>query len=354
MIFQQPDLNQLKRPDKKRFLGVAFFVLLAMVFIYGSARFGLGSNEIDVANENDSLWQRVSNLFTISTEKQMTIDVDLDYVMPKEEKDRWDILILGIRGEDTENAEETGALLTDTMMLLSYDQKTRKTSLVSIPRDLYVRIYGTKRDKINSAYEIGLLRKNSLGFTKKLISRITGVYVDNAVVIDFSSFKKVIDDLGGIDVKLEQPFTEKQQWGYEFYLPAGNNHLDGQTALYYARSRFSSSDFDRAQRQQKIIMAVKDKVFELNLMSEPIKTLTILNTIRQNIDTDLGIWDVNGLLDLSKEFQNADDEIKKYVMTTENLLYESHVQTDIGNLYVLLPQGDNLQAIKQLFQNILQ
>ncbi|MDP3793014.1 MAG: LCP family protein [bacterium] len=352
MNFSQPDSNQSNTPNKKRYWGVMFFVLLAMGLIYGSAQLGLGSNEIEISHDDKTVWQKVANLFAISAEKQPTIDDDPEYEMPKEERNRWDILILGIRGEDDENAEEAGALLSDTIMVLSYDEITKKMSLVSIPRDLYVRIYGTKKDKINSAYEIGILRKNSLGFTKKLISRITGVYIDNAIVLDFASFKTVIDDLGGVDVELEKPFTEKQQWGYEFNLPAGQNHLNGQTALYYTRSRFSSSDFDRAQRQQKIILAIKDKILELNLLTDPIKSLSILNSIRKNIETDLNVWDASGLLELSRQF-NTESVVQRYVITTENLVYESNMQTEYGNLYVLLPNGDNLRGIKALFQNIL-
>lgn len=360
MTFQQPDFNQFKRPDKKRYISAMFFVLTAMALIYGLSMYGLGSNEINVANEDRTLWHKVANLFTNTTNsKEPTIDDDPDYVMPKEEKDRWDILIMGIRGEDQKDADQTGALLTDTIMLLSYDKTTQKTTLVSIPRDLYLRIYGTKKDKINSAYEIGLLRKNGLGFTKKLFSRITGVYIDNIIIIDFSSFEQIVNDLGGVDIELAQPFSEKQQWGYEFSLPAGPNHLDGQDALYYARSRFSSSDFDRAQRQQKIIMAIKDKVFQLNLISDPIKTLSILNTIRKNVNTDLGIWDIGSLTELKNQFGlpvqagGAADKIKSYSISTANLLYESHVQTDIGNLYILLPNDDNLQGIKNFFQEVV-
>ena len=353
-MFQNQDFNQPNNLNKKRYIGVVFLVILTTLFMFGMIKFSIGSHEIDVANEEGTLWQKVANLFTISGEKEPTIDDDPDYIMPEDDKGRWDILLLGIRGEDDEDADEAGALLTDTIMVLSYDKTTKKTSLVSIPRDLYIRIYGTKKDKINSAYEIGVLRKNGLGFTKKLISRITGVYLDNIVVLDFSSFKQVIDDLGGVDITLEQPFTETQQWGYEFTLPKGENRLDGQTALYYVRSRFSSSDFDRAQRQQKIIMATKDKVLQLNLLADPIRTLTILNTIRKNISTDLNIWDVGGLLELSKEFESAGEKTKRFVITTENLVYETHIQTDTGNLYVLLPNGDNLQGIKQLFQEILQ
>lgn len=360
MNFHQPDYNQLPKPsptqvgDKKRYIGVAVFILLAVGLIYGASIYGIGAHEVEVANDSDgTIWQKVTNVFKAS-EKKQTIENDPDYTMPKPEDDRWDLLVLGIRGEDSEDAEETGALLSDTVMIISYDKKTGKTSMVSIPRDLYIRIYGEKKDKINSAYEIGILRKNGIGFTKKLLSRITGIYIDSAIVLDFSSFKKIIDDLGGIDVTLDKPFSEKQQWGYEFSLPAGTNHLDGENALYYARSRFSSSDFDRAQRQQKVIMAVKDKIMTLNLLSDPIKTLYILNTIRSNIETDLNIWDTGSLLDLSKQFGGAGEKVKRYVITTENLVYESHIQTDVGNLYVLLPNGDNFLQIKQIFQEVLQ
>src|SRR3989344_2515737 len=272
MNFQQPNFNQLNKPlsgqagDKKRYISVAFFILSAVGIIYGASIYGIGANEIKVANKDkeETIWGKVANLFAVSSEKKMTLENDPDYIMPKPEDNRWDLLVLGIRGED-EIDQEVGALLTDTMMLISYDKETQRTSMVSIPRDLYVRIYGEKTDKINSAYEIGILRNNELGFTKKLISRITGVYIDSAIVVDFSSFEKIIEDLGGIDVVLDKPFTEAQQWGYEFSLPAGENHLDGQTPPYYARSRFSLSDFDWAQRQQKIIMAIKDKVLALDL-----------------------------------------------------------------------------------------
>lgn len=358
MNFHQPDYNQLPKPlsaragDKKRYISVAVFILLAVGLIYGASIYGIGAHEVNVVNEDGTLWQKMANVFKTS-EKKQTIENDPDYTMPKPEDDRWDLLVLGIRGEESEDADEAGALLTDTMMVISYNKKTGRTSMVSIPRDLYVRIYGEKKDKINSAYEIGILRQNGIGFTKKLLSRITGVYIDSALVLDFSSFKKIVDDLGGIEITLDKPFSEKQQWGYEFSLPAGINHLDGENILYYVRSRFSSSDFDRAQRQQKVIMAVKDRVMTLNLLSDPVKTLSILNTIRSNIETDLNIWDAGSLLNLSKQFNEADGKVKRYVITTENLVYESHIQTDVGNLYVLLPNGDNFLQTKQLFQDIL-
>ena len=356
MNFKQPNFNQPFKSDKKRYLSVIFFVLAAMGVLYFIPMLGLGEHSIDVASEGQTnLWQKMANIFSSSETgaKEPTIDDDPDYTMPKSDDGRWDLLVMGMRGEDQKDADTTGALLTDSIMLISYDQKTGKTSMVSIPRDLYLRIYGTKKDKINVVYEMGLYRGGSgLNFAKKLFSRITGVYIDSVVIIDFSAFDQIITELGGVDITLDKPFSEKQQWGYEFSLPAGKNHLDAEQALYYARSRFSSSDFDRAERQQKIIMALKDKITAMNILSDPVRTLSILNTLRNNIKTDLDIWDIGSLITLSNKFKDAGN-VKKYVMTTENLLYESHVQTNVGNLYILLPKEDNLQGIKQMFRDIL-
>jgi len=339
----------MSKTPKKRYLSVMSFVLLAVIVIYGVSKSSLGTNEINIANNEGDLWSKVANLFTVSTDKKITLENDPDYSLPKAEDKRWDLLVLGMRGDDGEKNEETGRLLTDTIMLVSLDKKTGKVSMVSIPRDLYVRINDNKMDKINAIYETGLLNKKGLDYTKKLFSRITGVYIDSAVVIDFSSFKKIIDDLGGIDINLDKPFEEKTQWGYEFSLPVGENHLDGQTALYYVRSRFSSSDFDRALRQQRVIMALKDKVMSLSIFSDPIESLSILNSIRNNIDTDLNVWDVGSIMNLSNQFNNSATSIKRYVITTENLLYETH----LSGIYVLLPKGDNFLGMKQLFQDVL-
>ncbi len=318
--FIQSDFNERPKFNKKR-LGVIVLILFLAVIGYFSF-----------------------SIFNFALES-----IDPDYIMPVEEPDRFDMLVLGLRGENDPDAKDGGALLTDTIMVLSHDKISQKSSLISIPRDLYIKTDKNKKDKINTAYEYGYYRKNGgLNYAKELVSKITGVYIDKAVVLDFSSFEKIIDQVGGIDIVLANPFEEKQQWSYEFSLPAGPNHLDGKNALYYARSRFSSNDFDRSRRQQEVIFALKDKLTNLNFWSDPLKTLSILNSIRSNIKTDINIWNTKELLDLAKEIDSS-EKIKKYVMTTDNLLYESR----INEAYVLLPKGDNFTQIKQLFQDII-
>ncbi|MEX2091012.1 MAG: LCP family protein [Candidatus Paceibacterota bacterium] len=332
--YTRNDFNYHK-PDRKR--RVFLIVGLAMIVIIG---FAVGSSlkEIRVTAEQAPFWQKVADIFTF-TETE-----DPDYIMPNKEADRLDVLILGVRGEDDPDAKDGGALLTDTVMIFSFDKKSKKSSIISLPRDLYVKTSNKKEGKINSIYEnLGL--KN----TKDLLSKITGVYLDKAIVIDFSSFEKIVDAMGGVNITLAKPFVEQQQWGYEFYLPAGENHLNGKDALYYARSRFSSNDFDRSRRQQEVLFALKNKLAEHNWWSDPVKTLNIVTAISANIKTDFNILNSKELLDLADEI-NSTDKISKYIISTENLVYESRY----NEAYILLPVGDNLTQLKQLFQTIIQ
>ena len=332
--FQQPDFNE-HRPSRKSWMFV--ILLLAVLMIVGFS-VGSSSNEINVSGATAPFWQRVASIFTFEEEEK-----DPDYLMPAEEVNRLDILVLGVRGENDPDAADGGALLTDTIMLFSFDKTTKNASLVSIPRDFYVKIKKNKADKINTAYEnIGL---NSM---KELVSKITGVYVDKAVVLDFSSFEKIINSVDGIDITLSKPFEEPEQWGYGFSLPAGKNHLDGKNALYYARSRFSSNDFDRSRRQQEVVLALKKKLSEHNWWTDPIKTIGILTTLGSGIKTDFNILNAKALIDLAGDINSA-DKLKRYVISIENLVYESRA----NGAYILLPVGDNLTQIKQLFQDIL-
>lgn len=349
--FNTPNFKDQKKQKRNRFFLVASFFLIGWI-IFNT---GLFNNQFEVKNEFtenkirfEPVWiKRVAGLLFLN--QNQAEEIDTDYIMPEKEPDRLDVLILGIRGEDDKDAEEAGALLTDTVIVFSHNQLTKKSSLVSIPRDFYVKI-GSDKNKINTAYEYGLFRKEGVGYVKKIISQIIGVYIDNIVVIDFSSFEKLIDQIGGIDITLARPFKEENQWGYVFELPAGENHLDGKTALYYVRSRYSTNDFDRAFRQQQTIMAIKNKLAKLNIISDPIKILSVINTLNQNIETDINIWNIKEIIDLGKEVDTSPSMFKKQVLSIDNLLHQA---TGPSGEYILLPVGDNFDQIKQLFQEIL-
>jgi len=276
-----------------------------------------------------------------------------EYITPKKEKDRLDILILGIRG-DGEEEPGAGSYLTDTLMVLSVDKNTGETGLISIPRDLYVKMpYLNKKDKINAAYAYSAGSKDSgLAGVKTLISQITGIYIDYAVLFDFEAFRGLVDTVGGVDVSLAVPFEEGLQWGSSsFYLPAGENHLDGEAALYYARSRFSTSDFDRSRRQQEIIFALKEKMVSLGFLTNPRKINSTLDTIKQHIRTDIQLWDINDLIKVASAINKVGaGNINTFVIHSENLVYE----TKQNGIYILVPNENTFAGIREKFKTILQ
>lgn len=267
---------------------------------------------------------------------------------PTPEASRLDILILGIRGSDQRSIEEEGGLLTDTILVVSIDKNSKQAATISIPRDLYIDVLGIK-GRINEVYEKGLAKKQGLALAKQAVSKISGVYIDNVLVFDFEAFRGIVDRLGGIEINLAREFKEINQWGYEFFLPAGNNTLDGEQALYYVRSRYSTSDFDRSRRQQEVLTAIKDKALKLGYLANPIKASSLFSELKENVKTDFQIWDFNDLIALANSF-NTKSEAKRYVISTDNLVYQSR---SARGEFILLPKGNNFDAIKSLFANIL-
>jgi LCP family protein required for cell wall assembly len=327
------------------------FVIVAVFIGYFSFKLGLVYNTVSV--ENQPWWKSVAGIVFDIGDNEVREDPN---PMPSLEPNRFDVLILGIRGEEGQDVEDAGGLLTDTILVASFDKENKKTAMISIPRDLYINILVTAKNgkqvevkgKINEMYEKGLANGGGIDLAEKVISKITGVYIDKTVVFDFGAFREIVDTLGGIDIFLTKPFREATQWGYEFSLPAGNNHLNGEQALYYVRSRFSTSDFDRARRQQEVIVAIKNKALSLGFLTNPLKINSLLSDLKGNIRTDFQIWDINDILALAGSF-NPKQPVKNFVISTDNLVYETH--TTNGE-YVLLPKETNYAGIKDLFKNI--
>lgn len=277
---------------------------------------------------------------------------------PKIEKDadRINILLLGLRGAQDEN----GGLLTDTMMILSFKKSSGQAAMISIPRDLYVNmpVLADKKaeplkEKINFAYALGEETKTGLGlaFSKAVVSNVTGLFIDYTLSVDFTAFREIVDILGGVDVYLEKPFTETSQFAQEILLdlPAGKNHLDGNTALYFVRSRYSTSDFDRARRQQKVILAVKEKAMSLGVLLNPVKIFGLLDTLGRHVKTDMSAGQINELIGFIAGLDAKKISQKVFDTTPEGLLY--HTTSDKG-LYILLPVGDNYDKMREASKNI--
>lgn len=270
---------------------------------------------------------------------------------PQPDPSRLNILVLGLRGEEDPN----GGLLTDSLILISVDKKSGQVALISIPRDLYVKMPGEDyREKINFAYALGFEKKGATGallYSKTAVSKVTGLYINYALAVNHEAFREIVDILGGIDIVLDKPFREDQQFSKEMIidLPAGLNHLNGTTTLYFVRSRFTTSDFDRARRQQQVLLAIKDKAFSLGVLSNPVKVFQILNSLGRNVRTDMPISQIKDLIVLVQKFDDQKVIHKVFDTTPEGLLYES--KTEAG-AYILLPQGDDFKKIQEVCQRI--
>lgn len=290
--------------------------------------------------------------FTFS---QMSIDFEnnaglFPSVQSEKDPDRINILLLGLRGEK----DPHGGLLTDAIMVLSIKRNTGQVALISIPRDLYIKMPGTEqKEKINFAYALGEGKKYGGGgiiYSKAIVSEVTGLYIDWAVSVNFKAFQEIVDTLEGINVYLDKPFEEKAQFTNEIQLslPAGKNILNGETALYYVRSRFSTSDFDRMKRQQQVLIAIKEKALSLGVLTNPIKIFNFLSVLGRNVKTDMEMGDIQELLRLSPHLK-TDQIIRRVFDTTpEGLLYSGQY----NGSYILLPVAGDFNQIQEVCKNI--
>ena len=200
------------------------------------------------------------------------------------------ILIAGIwwRGHE-------GSDLTDSIMLASLNGQDKRITLLSIPRDLYVSYpEGKGAGRINSLYEIGKTDKVWVKYLADKVSELTGQPIDHYIIIDFSGFKKIVDILGGVEIDVAEDLTDTEypdeNYGYEtVHFQKWLQVMDGDTALKYARSRHSTSDFDRSIRQQLLIKALKERLFAAGTITNPAALSQILSALTDHLDSDLSL-----------------------------------------------------------------
>ncbi|MFZ4828822.1 MAG: LCP family protein [Phototrophicaceae bacterium] len=180
---------------------------------------------------------------------------------------RFTILLMGL---DRRPGESGLQYRTDTMMLVSLDPQNNSVGILSIPRDLYVSVPGyATLQRINTPMVLGELQCEGCGpnLAMQTAQNNLGIRVNEFIAVDFSAFINFVDLIGGIDVTttytINDPAYPNMYYGYDpFYLVAGDHHLDGATALKFARTRHGSSDFERALRQQDVLYAIRDKILQ--------------------------------------------------------------------------------------------
>ncbi len=205
---------------------------------------------------------------------------------------RSNILILGL----DRRPEQGYVVRSDTMLLTTVYPTGPRIALLSIPRDLYVEIPGHGTNRINTAHFWGENEAEGSGpaLAKQTVAQNLGVPVHHYVRVDFDGFRAIVDSVGGVDVVVEEPVVDDayptDDYGaIHIEIPAGPQHMDGETALRYARSRHGSSDFERTGRQQQVLIALAQRLLEPEVWSD---LPAIYQAVSDNVDTDLTVLDL--------------------------------------------------------------
>jgi len=305
----------------------------------------------------------------------VTIDKTID--LTEREQESFNIAVLGIGG-----GKHEGPDLSDTIILANVNIKQNKVHMFSIPRDLWLP---DSSDKVNAIYAKAKQKGNAIPAVESMMEEVTGQKIDYVLVLDFEGFTKLVDHLDGIDVdvlrtlddyhypiegmendscgKSEEDIeafvatssAEMELWDYfgcrykHLHVDAGVNHMDGQQALEFVRSRHGvgseGSDFARSKRQQLVIKALRDKAFSLGVVLNPVKLIGAFNIIKDNIDTNIDTDKIPDFIKLANKLREG--EINNYVIDEGNgqgtfgLLRNPPITEEYEFKWVLTPRIGN-------------
>ncbi len=214
------------------------------------------------------------------------------------------VLLIGLDYRDWEAG--VGAPRSDTMMLLTLDPQTMTAGVLSVPRDLWVNIPGYGYSKINNAYSYGegdKLPGGGPGLAMKTVESFLGVKIDYYAQVDFTTFEKMIDTIGGVCLNVPEEIRVGRTYENSQLLKPGYQCLDGKATLGYARARYTEGgDVDRAKRQQQVIQAIMDKVFNpANFPSLVASAPNLYNQLSAGINTNMSLNDALRLAVLVKD-----------------------------------------------------
>lgn len=329
---------------------------IALVLLVGVALLAAGLGVV-------RLW---SVIHAISPKAQPGDLVSLVHAQPDEpgslgwkikHDERINILLLGYGGPGHE-----GPFLTDSIMLLSIRPASHEAIMVSLPRDLWVKVpalprNGSMGSKLNSAYAIGTDHKNYPNVRSEwktatgggdlaaaTVSQITGQQVSYWVGVDFKAFRDLVNALGGVEVNVPTTLDDRRYPRGEtngtmhIHFNPGRQQFDGERALQYARSRESTSDFDRSRRQQLIMLAVRQRAFSLNAIP---RLLSLLGALQDNVRTNLRPGELQQLADLAPQIKDSD--VRRVAIDTSNFLHSGYA----AGQYILQPLDPTFGALQR-------
>ena len=253
------------------------------------------------------------------------------------------VLLLG-------EGDTTGQTLTDTVIVASIDAtRTKSAVLLSLPRDLYFlktkkmgkgRLNSMFRDyrsylKFNRGMDEHSASMEALRELKDEIGHKLGLEIHHTIKVDFQGFIEAVDALGGVEIDVPEDIKDEEypdnNYGFEtFEISKGLQHLDGEPALKYARSRSTTSDFSRSQRQQQILSALGQKAKEEKLYRQPGKIIDFFKIFSEHVQSTATIGELIGLAEAGKSLDRS--RVIAMQLSDRNALYDSFIEPG-GFLY---------------------
>ncbi len=269
-----------------------------------------------------------------------------DELQPWSGDERINFLFMGV----DVRCNEEGPTHTDSIMIVTVDPLTESAALLSLPRDLWVEIPGFGVDRINQAHYYGQAYEYPGGgqaLAMETVEALLGIPVDYYVTVDFQGFIDAVDLIGGIVVQVPEPIDDPNYpdncYGYEpFSIPAGTQRIDGNTALKFARTRATfGGDVDRAQRQQQVLLAVRDQVLRVDQFPKLlVQAPQFWQAFQDNVNTNLSLEDAMELALLVREIpqENIQTAVLDY-----NYVYN---ETTPDGRQVLVPLRNEIRTLR--------
>jgi len=285
--------------------------------------------------------------------------VNTDLTKIENQEGRINLLVLGKSG-----AGHDGSDLTDSIMLVSISSEKAKIDTISIPRDVWIP---SIRAKINSAYYWGKQKDETTGlsFAKNIVSELLQEKINYGIVIDFDGFTEIVDVIGGINVDVENAFTdtkypikgkendlcggdEELKCRYEtIVFEKGTQKMNGETALKFVRSRNAQgdegTDLARSARQQKVINSIKDKMLTYQIVLNPMKLYESWKVVEKYIETDLKF---SALGVLGKLVVDARNDIRQHSIP-EEYLFNPPISSKYDFQYVFVPASGSWEELRK-------
>jgi polyisoprenyl-teichoic acid--peptidoglycan teichoic acid transferase len=228
---------------------------------------------------------------------------------PTQSSGRMNILLMGIDQRPDEAAINGDPGRTDSLLLVSLDFDDQLASMVSVPRDGFVVIPGHGNERVNAAYTFGEMEQRGSGpaLAERTVEQLFGIHIDHYALVDIHSMERVIDTLGGVWIDNPQRLIDNQYPTDDYRtiridIPAGRQLMDGVTAVEYARTRHPDSDYGRQGRQQQVLLAIRDKALQLDVLP---RIPQLLPEVRDLVITDISLVESLQLVNFGRSLNSS-------------------------------------------------